>query len=664
MNPLTVSIACLVLLSTSAIGAMLTGARSRSTVAIGSIGGSVAGSLGVIASGYALLSGRTTSLYIPWTLPMGAFHLRIDGLSAFFLLCLFLVSGINSAYAAGYLLSHHDERPVTAQVAFHNLLLASMAMLVLARDGLLFIMAWEVMSLTSFFLVATDHDDEQVRHAGYFYLAASHLGTVCLFLVFALLARKTGSFDFDVWTATPGVTGQLASVCFVLSVVGFGTKAGFWPTHVWLPYAHPAAPSPVSALMSGVMIKMGIYGLLRTLQFLGPPLAWWGQALIAIGMVSGVLGVLLALAQHDLKRLLAYHSVENIGIIAIGIGTGLVGRSQGQPLLAFFGFAGALLHVLNHALFKSLLFQAAGNIALATGERNVQALGGLARRLPLTSVLFLVGSVAICGLPPFNGFVSEWLIYVGAFRGAATLAAPHAASSVAALFALALIGGLALACFVKAFGVVFLGEPRSESVLRARELPALMTGPMLISAALCAMIGTWPILALRLLQPAVREMSGLASLPVDAVSMLVSLTRVVAGLLVLALGLALLRHVLLRGRAVTRASTWGCGYPAPTPRMQYSAGSFAAPLLFVFRPLLGARTHQVPLQSYFQREASSEEHFSDLAASGLVLPASRALLRAAARLKVLQHGRVQLYLVYVFVTLVGLLLWQLSAAGG
>lgn len=594
---------------------------------------------------------------------MGAFHLGIDGLSAFFLLCLFLISGINSVYAAGYLLSHHHDRPLNAQVGFHNLLLGSMTLLVLARDGVLFIMAWEVMSLTSFFLVATDHEDDKVRRAGYFYLAASHLGTVCLFFVFATLASRTGSFDFDVWAAAPGACAKLAGVCFMLCIVGFGTKAGFWPMHVWLPYAHPAAPSPVSALMSGVMIKMGIYGLLRTLHFLGPPIAWWGQMLIAIGMVSSVIGVLLALAQHDLKRLLAYHSVENIGIIAIGIGMGLVGRSQGQPIIAFFGFSGALLHVLNHALFKSLLFQAAGNIALATGERNVQALGGLARRMPLTSVLFLVGSVAICGLPPFNGFVSEWLIYVGAFRGAASLAAPYAASSVVALFALALIGGLALACFVKAFGVVFLGQPRSKSVRHAREVSPLMTRPMLISASLCALIGTWPTIAIRLVQPVVREMSTTASLPADARSMLVSLTRVVAALLALALTLALLRRLLLRGRTITKVDTWGCGYPAPTPRMQYSAGSFAAPLLFVFRPLLGAKTRQVPLLAYFQRKASFEEHFSDVAASGLVLPASRAMLRVAGKLRLLQHGRVQLYLVYVFGTLVGLLLWQLLLAG-
>jgi hydrogenase-4 component B len=663
MNPLIITAACVAALAMSAIIAALVGSRDRLAIAVGSVGSATPCALGIAASSYALFNGCSDSLNIPWTLPMGAFHLALDSLSAFFLLCLFLVSGINSVFAAGYLRVHASARTIPTQFAFHNLLISSMALLILARDGVLFIMAWEAMSIASFFLVATDHDDVEVRRAGYLYLVASHLGTVCLFLMFAVLARTLGSFDFDAWTAARSGPGHLSNLIFLLAVVGFGTKAGFWPTHVWLPQAHPAAPSPVSALMSGVMIKMGIYGLVRTLQFLGPPPAWWGLLLIGIGLVSGVLGVLLALTQHDLKRLLAYHSVENIGIIALGLGVGVLGQSQGRPSMAFFGFGGALLHVLNHALFKSLLFQAAGNVALATGQRNIQSLGGLSKRMPLTSMLFLVGSMAICGLPPFNGFVSEWLIYVGAFQGSSELITHCAAGSILALCALALMGGLALTCFVKAFGVVFLGEPRSAAAQEAQEVGTLMTLPMTVSASLCVLIGTYPALALRLVRPAVGQLTASATVPLEADSMLAALARVGAALVGLVLLLAAARGFLLRRRVVASTATWGCGYVAPTPRMQYSAGSFAAPVLFIYRPLLGTKVNQEPVRGYFPQTASYEEDASDLAQTRMVLPAASAVLRVAARIRMLQHGRVQLYLVYIFGTLIGLLMWQLTVRG-
>lgn len=255
-----------------------------------------------------------------------------------FCFCLFLISGVTSLYAAGYFQYHPGDKPICINIAFFNLLVASMVLLVLARDAVLFMMAWETMSIASYFLVTAEHEKEDVRRAGHIYLVASQLGTVFLFLLFGLLSRSTGNFNFDMWASSNGAAMRIPSICFLLAVVGFGAKAGFWPIHIWLPYAHPAAPSPVSALMSGVMIKMGIYGILRTLQFLGPPAAWWGQLLIAIGIVSGVLGVLLALAQHDLKRLLAYHSVENIGIISIGLGVGVLGQSCGQPVIAFLHF--------------------------------------------------------------------------------------------------------------------------------------------------------------------------------------------------------------------------------------------------------------------------------------------------------------------------------------
>jgi hydrogenase-4 component B len=410
------------------------------------------------------------------------------------------------------------------------------------------------------------------------------------------------------------------------------------------------------------MIKMGIYGLLRVLPFLGPPPVWWGALLIALGAVSGVAGVLHALAQHDLKRLMAYHSVENIGIIALGAGVGLLGQSQGNPSIAFLGFAGALLHVLNHGLFKGLLFQGAGSILHGTGERNIDSLGGLSRRMPTTAATFLVGSVAICGLPPLNGFVSEWLIYIGAFRGAASFPAGRAVWSLAVVPALALIGGLAATCFVKAFGVVFLGEPRTEAAAKAHEAGSLMRAPMVVGALLCLALGLWPSGGVRLVAPAA-ALFGRISDSSPSAAALSAITRVSAVLLALVLLLGLVRLVLLRGRPVAQAATWGCGYAAPTPRMQYTAASFAQPILALFGPVIHSRIDQRGPDGYFPAGARYEEHLGDLAGERLLLPATRRVVRVLSRLHAIQQGRLQLYLVYIAVTLVALLIWQLAGMG-
>ena len=298
---------------------------------------------------------------------------------------------------------------------FFNGLAASMAMVAVAANGVLFLICWEVMALCSFFLVTFESEEESVQRAGWTYLVATHIGTAFLLVLFLMLGRQAGggSLDFDTFLAARGHMGAAADVLFLLALVGFGAKAGFVPFHIWLPEAHPAAPSPVSAVMSGVMLKTGIYGILRTLTFLGAPHLWWGWLLIATGLVSGIFGVLMALAQHDLKRLLAYHSVENIGIIALGLGLGVLGVAWRLPALAVLGFAGGLLHVVNHALFKGLLFMGAGSVQHATGTREIDLLGGLIKRMPWTGRTFLIGAVAICGLPPLNGFVSELLIYTG-----------------------------------------------------------------------------------------------------------------------------------------------------------------------------------------------------------------------------------------------------------
>jgi hydrogenase-4 component B len=652
------SIACL---CAAGFFSLFAGHSDRAALVVGTVGSALACLAGVAASLSALIDGEERSLRAAWPLPVGELHVALDALSSFFLVCVFLVSGLAAVYGGGYLRPYIGKRRLAPALFFFNLLVASMAVVTITRDGILFLIAWEVMSLTSFFLVTFESEREEVRRAGMTYLIASQLGVIFLFVLFALLSRHSGgTYDFDVLGAS-GAAG-LANVCFLLALVGFGTKAGFWPLHVWLPDAHAAAPSHVSALMSGVMIKIGIYGLLRTLTLLGRPPAWWGALLIAVGAVSGVAGVLHALAQHDLKRLLAYHSVENVGIIALGIGLGLLGQSQGNASVAFLGYAGGLLHVLNHGLFKGLLFEGAGSVLHGTGTRDIDSLGGLYRRMPMTATTFLVGSVAICGLPPLNGFVSEWLIYIGAFRGGAALPTGWAVWALVVVPALALIGGLAAACFVKAFGVVFLGESRTEAALKAHETGVAMRVTMLSGALLCLAIGLWPAGAVQVVAPVAKFLGKTPGAIPDSGSLL-AITRVGVVLLALVVLLVLARMALLRRREVSSAATWGCGYAAPSPRMQYTAASFAQPILALFAPVIHSRVDEQGPDGYFPAKAHFEEHLGDMAGERLLLPATRLVVRALSRLHAIQQGRLQLYLVYIAVTLVVLLIWQLAGMG-
>jgi hydrogenase-4 component B len=647
-----------------AVAAAVFARSDRTALGIGTAGGVLACVLGLPVSLAALLQGDQSSLRGSWTLPVGELHVGLDSLSAFFLVCIFLVSGVVAIYAVGYLRAYIGKRRLAPALAFFNLLVAAMAGLVIARDGILFLVAWEIMSFASYFLVTYENDREDVRRAGMTYLIASQLGVVFLFVLFALLGHASGHFDFDEFVARGGAGAGIASICFLLAVVGFGTKAGFWPVHIWLPDAHPAAPSHVSALMSGVMIKMGIYGLLRTLTFLGPPVAWWGAAMVGIGIITGIAGVLHALAQHDLKRLLAYHSVENIGIIALGIGVGLLGQSHGSVTVAFLGYAGALLHVLNHGIFKSLLFEGCGAVLHSTGTRNIDSLGGLLRRMPTTGLAFLIGAAAICGLPPLNGFVSEWLIYLGAFRGGFGLPLSWGVTAIIAVPALALIGGLAAACFVKAFGVVFLGAPRTNAADEAHEAGAAMRWPMIVGALLCVAIGVWPSGAVQLVAPAVHAFVPAATPVFESLGPLSAITRVALVMVGLFGLLVLIRFMLLRGREVAHVATWSCGYATVTPRMQYTATSFAEPLLRPFLGLMPTRVRQDGPEGYFPARAMYEEHLGDMAGERILTPSSRSFVRALSRVRIIQQGRIQLYLVYIAITLIVLLIWQLAGAAG
>lgn len=654
-------LAGIVLLVVSGLGALLIQQSPRWCSAIGAGGAVVGCLLGLISAVRVLLGAPASSLRVAWEVPGGAFFVAMDALSAFFLLPILGLSALAAVYGSEYLSAYAEKKRLGPPWFFFNLLVASMVLVVVARNGVLFLMAWEVMALASFFLVTFESEIDSVSDAGWTYLVATHLGTAFLLAFFVLLGRGGGLLDFDRLSATP----EEASLLFLLAVVGFGTKAGFMPLHVWLPEAHPAAPSHVSAVMSGVMLKTGIYGLVRMLTVLGPPPAWWGWLLCGIGVSSGLFGVLFALAQHDLKRLLAYHSVENIGIIALGLGVGVLGISAGIPMLAVLGFAGGLLHVVNHAVFKGLLFLGAGAVAHATGTREIDQLGGLLKRMPWTGAAFLTGAVAISGLPPLNGFVSELLIYLGALQGAASAPRSIATPALVVIGGLALIGGLAAACFTKAFGVVFLGEARSAHSTHAHEPGVAIRLPMLILAGACVLIGCCaplvvgalaPVIECAILLPAEMVGTNLAT----AIQPLGVIVVAMFGLLAAIALLAGARRWLLAERRVEESLTWDCGYAQPTPRMQYTASSFAQPLTDLFGVLLRTRWRVVLPAGYFPRAASLVTETPDVCAAHLYEPMFSGIGRGLSSLRWLQHGRVHLYILYIALTLLVLLVWKLG----
>lgn len=656
----------ILVLFAGAVLALLTRGAPKLASALGA-GAAIAGSgCALFTAAQTLALGQVVAVKFPWQVPFGSLWLGMDGLSAVFVVPTALVVAVAAFYGNTYLRESYRPSAVGPGWFFFNLLAATMLLVIVARNGLLFLLCWEGMSLASFFLVLTDHEQERVRRAGWIYLAAMHLGTACLLVLFLLLGRGAGSLDFSRFVAEQGLAGLL----FVLAVVGFGTKAGFVPLHVWLPEAHPAAPSHVSAVMSGVMIKTGIYGLVRTLTFLGDVPSWWGWTLVAIGAVSGILGVLFALAQHDLKKLLAYHSVENIGIIALGLGVGLLGMAYRMPVMAFLGLTGGLLHVLNHALFKSLLFLGAGAVQHSTGTRNIEQLGGLLKGMPVTGVAFLVGAVAISGLPPLNGFVSELMIYLGVLLDVSDPARaagfPWALVCVLVVGSLALIGGLATACFTKAFGCVFLGEPRSERSKHCHEAGTGMGASMVVLAGACFLVALVAPLWPSVYEPAVSTIARSAfphGLPLGFAAARTPLVVVGAAawiLLALTGVLALVRRRLLSGRQAERVPTWDCGYVAPTARMQYTASSFASPLLLLFQLLLRPRVHLQAPRGLFPVEAEFESETPDLFQRYVFRPLFAAIAWVASNLRWLQQGRIQLYVLYIALTILVLLIWKLG----
>jgi hydrogenase-4 component B len=640
------------LLALSGLPGLLAGRRSpvgeRLAAAL-MVSGSLLGLVVAVAA-----MGQPLALATAWAVPGGEIAVRVDALAAVFLVPLFIVAPLGSVYGLEYWPQRDHPDDGRKLRAFYGLMTAGIALLVVAANAVFFLAGWEVMALAAFLCITTEDRSQAVRQSGYVYLVATRIGTLALFAMFAVLHAKTGRWAF----ARPEqpLPPDAATAVFVLALLGFGLKAGLMPLHVWLPGAHANAPSHVSAVMSGVLIKTGIYGIARVCSFFDhPPLAW-GIALLTAGTVSGVLGVAFAIGQHDLKRLLAYHSVENIGIITMGLGIAMLGRTVGSPALVTLGLAGGLLHVWNHALFKALLFLAAGAVLHATGTRDIDALGGLARRMPRTALAFLLGAVAICGLPPLNGFVSELFVYLGCFQ---VMTSDLWIAGAVAAPALALIGALALACFVKAFGAVFLGSARSERGARAHDPGGRMLAPMAALAAGCIAVGLAPAAVAPVFEGAARAWAPAAAAPTEPLRDLAPLHALTATGIALAL-LAVSIAVVAAGRTrripVASAPTWDCGYAAPSARMQYTASSFAQTLVGFFSWALRPSVHAGAPSGLFPAPTKFETHVPDTVLERAIIPLSRGGARALQWFRWVQHGNVHLYLVYVLATLVILLL--------
>ncbi len=653
-----------------ALGALLRrrGGAARALTAAGAMVGAAAGlGLGLDV----LLAGAAFGLELPALLTIaGGFALRLDALGAFFLVVISLVAIPAALYGAAYSEVYEGRRSLPLLGVMLNLFLLTMSLVPLADNVVTFLAAWEGMSLTSYFLVMTESDEPETLRAGGWYLAMTQFGLAFLLATFLLLAGDGGTSFGELRAVAPSLSPAVRAAVFLLALVGFGSKAGLVPLHVWLPLAHPAAPSHVSALMSGVMIKMGVYGLLRVgLDLLGGGPAWWGGLVLAAGALSALLGVLYALMEHDLKRLLAYHSVENIGIIFIGLGAGWMFQSYGLGTLAALGFVGGLYHTINHACFKSLLFLGAGGVLHATGSRNMEELGGLIKRMPRTALFFLVGAAAISALPPLNGFVSEWLVFQALLGGAAIPRSEVAVLMPVAVALLALTSGLAAACFVKAFGITFLGMPRSGEADRAREVPLAMQCGMAVLALACVALGLGAFVMVPALGAVLAGQSGMPPvavafslrLPLEVPGAVgrMSPTFLLLGLVLLLAAVPLALRLFGAARGLRVSDTWGCGRIAQTPRMQYTATAFAEPLRRVFaelyRPTEDLSIDFHPDSRYFVQSIEYRTRILPWFERYLYEPVIAWVKVWAARARAVQSGSVHAYLSYLVAALVALL---------
>jgi formate hydrogenlyase subunit 3/multisubunit Na+/H+ antiporter MnhD subunit len=599
------------------------------------------------------LTGNTTSLLLAGSIVTGVVPIVIDPLAAWFILIINFTFLTGAIYGVNYMKAYHAQR---TQLSLHwiSYLLTHISLLAVCvvQNMLVFLLVWEIMAISSFVMVIFESEKPKTIKAGINYLIQSHIGVLILTIAFGWVYITTSSFLFDaIRTFAHTVSASESFGLMLLFFTGFAFKAGFVPFHTWLPYAHPAAPAHVSGVMSGVLIKIGIYGILRMLFLLPTNYVAIGVVILVVSVITGIYGVMLAIVQHNLKTLLAYHSIENIGIIGIGIGVGSLGMGLGNFPMAVIGFAGALLHTLNHSLFKSLLFYGAGNVYQATHSVNIESFGGLIKRMPHTAFLFLIASLAISGLPPFNGFISEFLIYSGLISGWIHGSFIYVLISVFGIFGLSLIGGLAILCFTKAFGTIFLGTPRHTFDHEIHESNRMALIPMYVIVALIVAIGIFPFYFVQALWLPIQQFTG--SLPDEsmlAVSFSLSVVQQIgmASLSFIALAgvVWLVRKQLTKNKIVTWNETWGCGYVAPSPKMQYTASSFVRTYRKLAESVLQFHKHKKEIRGIFPNEVYHTIHPLDRIESYLINAPLKRIRYWLNRFSFLQNGSLQFYILY------------------
>ena len=672
-----VSTAFVLSLASYGVGAFASLASWRKPAAARNIccGAALAGgALGGFAAGLGILQGAPVRWSVPSGIPLFAYSFSYDALGGFFNLTLAIVAIAVSIYSFGYLKEFEGRRNIGFFGFLFHLTLLSLTMIFTADNAFLFLIAWEVMALATYGLVAFYHEQRESRQAGLLYLIMAHADVGCLLLGFAVLIQGSGSAEFASFhSAAAHLSSARQSAAFVLFFLGFGIKAGVIPFHIWLPAAHPVAPSNMSALLSGIVIKTGIYGMTRIfLDSLGGVPSWAGLVVLIVGVVSAVLGVLYALMEHDLKRLLAYHSIENIGIILMGLGAALIFRVAGHPLLAGIALIAAMFHTLNHAIFKCLLFLGAGSVLHSTGTRNMEEMGGLIRPMPVTAFCFLVGAVAISGLPPLNGFVSEWLTYqsllagFGATGGLTRLLFPLAGSM------LALTGALAAACFVKAFAITFLALPRGEESRQVHEAPRSMLIGMGVLTFACMALGLGMTWFLRVFGAMTTQLLGQtvganlvtgdglvlsAGVPHGGT---VSTVFITVALVVLLIPAALLVSIGTKRFGRRRGPVWDCGLPGLTGENEYTATAFSKALRMVFSVLYKPRREiqaVFDVSPYFPKEIRFESEIEPTFEKRLYAPLQELIFTVSEKMRAIQAGSIHVYLAYIFITLILLLLF-------
>lgn len=658
-------------------GALITGLTalrpvSASTNRTANLIGPGAAAVACLLGLHGLFSGgwsSAESFLLPWGLPFGAFALGLDPLSRLFLLPVFVL-GITCALSGCVSLRHSDpsEHNLGAHWLFYLLLLLGMTCVMTARDAVFFMLAWEIMSLSPFFLIDFNDRDRLVQDASWVYLVAAHLGAVLLIAFFALLWQESGSTFFSAMATHQPAN---ATALFLLSLFGFGAKAGLAPLHVWLPEAHPAAPSHVSALLSGAMLNAGLYGIIRSFDFFGPATSmplWWGWLLMAMGAVTALMGILKALAQSHLKRLLAYSSVENMGIMLMGAGIGLVGIHNGSAWTAALGFSGCLFHMLNHSAFKGLLFLCAGEVLHAVGTVDMARLGGLQKRMPLLGALFALGAASIACLPPFNGFAGEFVLSMSMIGSLKLPGLEQKIAMIACMTALMLTSGISAAVYIKAYGMTFLGQARTHFAAEPHVPENRHLMPLCIPAAACVLGGLFAPLAFSMVQPTLDFIPAMHQGVVEGARVAIAQTESLlyrvslfgwAGI-GLVLILVLVRRALLLRRGVKRSPVWGCGYQYGTSRIQYTPASFVEPAARIFGPVMGTKVRSVKGEGLFPARASLGVEAPDVVRSKGYTPLFQLMERACNALKIVQNGLVNIYILYILITLVALLIWGVA----